>query len=55
MLGKVTCRLVKPAEVKSKSDWEHFTWNFSNLAEQQREDTLRVKTTNRMQTPIFEL
>jgi len=43
MLGKITCRLEKPAEKKNKSDWEHFTWNFSNLAEQQREDTLRIR------------
>lgn len=42
MLGKITCRQEKPATLKSKSDWDHFTWNFANLAEQQREDTLRV-------------
>jgi len=43
MLGKITCRVEKPAEKKSKADWNHFTWNFANLAEHQREDTLRVK------------
>jgi len=43
MLGKITCRLEKPAERKSKSDWDHFTWNFANLAEAQREDTLRIR------------
>jgi len=43
MLGKITCRLEKPAERKNKADWDHFTWNFSNLAEQQREDTLRIR------------
>lgn len=37
MLGKITCRLEKPAERKNKSDWDHFTWNFANLAEAQRE------------------
>jgi len=43
MLGKITCRLEKPAERKNKSDWDHFTWNFANLAEAQREDTLRIR------------
>ncbi|CAG7834929.1 unnamed protein product [Allacma fusca] len=43
MLGKITCRLEKPATLKNKSDWDHFTWNFANLAEQQREDTLRIR------------
>lgn len=43
MLGKITCRMEKPSERISKSDWDTYTWNFANQAEQQREDTLRIR------------
>jgi len=43
MLGKITCRMEKPGERISKGDWDTFTWNFANQAEQQREDTLRIR------------